>query len=913
MNDIGKNSTSTIDDDSSFDAIQTNFQKVISALVNDNSLDAFRIEYEKLFTSLENSHACNQQLIERIRELNAEINVNSSKVQSALRFSQEDQKTINILRRDFEKAWQTVEALHARESRSKEIISALKAELLHLSELAEKQSSIDTVGIQKNLQDNVDKLKNEVKSNNLIIKTLQEKLDASKSNKKVLIMKIESLSNIKEELDHDLSETIEEINKFDNEGANLTSSLANIMQQNRNFQEGYENGTSNLSEKQKLIENYQNQIKKDQQSITEFGLMIRYHQNKAIKHQKNLEAKKKSTELLNQKKEQVLVTLEDKTKALEELNTELERLNNQRKKVDQLSSEFSQVHKERTNQIAHLRQQISIFRKQKLSLSRAFESQNLKNKSNERCLAAVQQDVFKEEANFKKEKDEISICKSQNENLQKDLIKNKKDNAFYRQSISEIEDEIASTETEISVTRNSIMSLETDTHQNKDETLYLQKQIKDINRQKQSIESSIREINDHHAVDARRYVQLHNENQTIEKDLHFLKLNVTEFKETITKTDNECMNVLANRRVCEDQNRKLSDDIKKVKSNIENAAHTINEIGNEITTKRFILSQSKSASTEIKQDMKNMRDHISNVDREISKRTKELEILREKTQIIASTFSKSGLKYSETTEEINQLAGQLKRELEKQEILVSKRKRVDQLNREVARLEKELVIEQSRCTMLEEESTKPISIHRWTLLESANPVQFERIQMRIALLDKINTLLNQERKLKFQREAYENRLSRKTTLAKNKRVNDLSEIEAYKKLDQSYRDKIEKLNSLSQKTQKVKEEADEWRDRVSYKESLIIEQKEQFYITKQKEVAVSFSATEEAARIREPKISFNRGQAPRSIVPKLKIVEPKANEQGKKTTRAAKSPRNIVRRKRNVVPLLPPLIPQTVR
>ena len=176
MNEIGKSNAPTLEDESSFDAIQANFQKVISALVNDNSLDAFRIEYEKLFTSLENSHACNQQLIERIRELNAEINVNSSKVQSALRFSQEDQKTINILRRDFEKAWQTVEALHARENRSKEIISALKAELVHLSELAEKQSSIDTVGTQKELEDNINQLNDEVKSNKQIIKSITEKI-----------------------------------------------------------------------------------------------------------------------------------------------------------------------------------------------------------------------------------------------------------------------------------------------------------------------------------------------------------------------------------------------------------------------------------------------------------------------------------------------------------------------------------------------------------------------------------------------------------------------------------------------------------------------------------------------------------------------------------------------------------------
>lgn len=913
MNDIGKNNATTFDDDSSFDSIQANFQKVISALVNDNSLDAFRIEYEKLFTSLENSHACNQQLIERIRELNAEINVNSSKVQSALRYSQEDQKTINILRRDFEKAWQTVEALHARENRSKEIISALKAELVHLSELAEKQGSYDTTATIKELQENVDQLQTEVKSNNQIVKSLQTQLDKSKNDKKVLVMKIESLSNIREELEHELSETNIEIKNCDNEGNSLTNSVLNMTNENNDFQENFEKRTTTISEKQKLIENYQNKLKKDQQSITEFGLTIRYHQNKANEYHKKLETKKKSIEMLEQQKDELSVVVEDKAKMLEELKTDLTRLNNQRVKIDQLYSEFTQVHKEKTKQINQLKQQLNQYRKQKLNMTRAFDVQDSKIKFSQREVSKKQQDVIKEEANCKKEKDEISICKAQSDNLQKDIINSKKEKGTHRQTISEIQDEIAMTENETSTTKNNIIHLEMETQQRKDESLYLKKQIKELNRQKQSIELSMNEINEHHAVDARRYVQLFNENQAIEKDLHFLKLNVTEFKETITKSDNQCMEILANRRICEEQSRKLSDDIQKVKSNIENASQTISKSENEITANRFILSQSKSACTEINNNMKNMRDQLTNIEREISKRTKELEILREKTQIITSTFSKSNLKYNETTEEIDRLATDLKRELDKQQILISKRKRVDQLTKEYSRIEKELIIAQSQSTMLEEESTKPISIHRWTLLESTNPEQFERIQLRTALLDKINNLLNQERSLKFKKEAYSNRISMKTAMVKKQPVYDSSEVEAYKKLDRLYKEKTERLNSLSQKTQKVKEEADEWRDRVSYKESLIIEQKEQFYITKQRETAISLSASEEAARIREPKISFNRGQAPRSIVPRLKIVEPKTVENGKKTLNARKSPRNIVGRKRSAMPLLPPLVPKTVR
>jgi methyl coenzyme M reductase beta subunit len=73
--------------------------QVLTELVGDKSLEKFRIEYEKLHRALKKSHESEKRLIKRCRELNAEIVGNAAKVTTAIKLSQEDQKTIAALRK----------------------------------------------------------------------------------------------------------------------------------------------------------------------------------------------------------------------------------------------------------------------------------------------------------------------------------------------------------------------------------------------------------------------------------------------------------------------------------------------------------------------------------------------------------------------------------------------------------------------------------------------------------------------------------------------------------------------------------------------------------------------------------------------------------------------------------------------
>ncbi|KAF0757025.1 hypothetical protein AaE_004400 [Aphanomyces astaci] len=148
----------------SLDALEKDFQEVLTELVGDKSLERFRLEYEKLHRALKKSNMQEKKLIKKCRELNGEIVNNAAKVQTALKLSQEDQTTIASLKKEMEKAWKMVDASHEKEIRAKETINQLKDEITNLSRLVEQGAGL-SVG-QENAMKELVKVKEELSRNN---------------------------------------------------------------------------------------------------------------------------------------------------------------------------------------------------------------------------------------------------------------------------------------------------------------------------------------------------------------------------------------------------------------------------------------------------------------------------------------------------------------------------------------------------------------------------------------------------------------------------------------------------------------------------------------------------------------------------------------------------------------------------
>lgn len=86
-------------EETAYEEIEKDFQEVLNELSGDKGLERFKTEYEKLHAIMKKSYDNERRLMAKCRELNAEIVVNSAKVATALKLSQDDQTTIASLKK----------------------------------------------------------------------------------------------------------------------------------------------------------------------------------------------------------------------------------------------------------------------------------------------------------------------------------------------------------------------------------------------------------------------------------------------------------------------------------------------------------------------------------------------------------------------------------------------------------------------------------------------------------------------------------------------------------------------------------------------------------------------------------------------------------------------------------------------
>ena len=79
-------------------ALRSNVNQILVELSGDKNLERFRVEYEKLHRALKKSHESEKRLMQKCRELNAEIVANTAKVTTVLKMSQEDKNSISLLK-----------------------------------------------------------------------------------------------------------------------------------------------------------------------------------------------------------------------------------------------------------------------------------------------------------------------------------------------------------------------------------------------------------------------------------------------------------------------------------------------------------------------------------------------------------------------------------------------------------------------------------------------------------------------------------------------------------------------------------------------------------------------------------------------------------------------------------------------
>nr|CAD7586443.1 unnamed protein product [Timema genevievae] len=208
--------------------------QVLEKIEKNDALASFTNEYKKLYDALCQVHSNEKRLMEKNRELQAQIAANASKVAAALKLTESDQETIRELKQEIEQAWKMVDAAHTREQNAQDTIDNLRQQVSRLSNDIEQKSKLglDQSDQYGSLSKNKEGLMKERERLHLELIALNEKLRTVMEYQDTLERKNSSadlrLHELNQELETQANEMAKEIRFKEKMGIEMDQVKSNL-------------------------------------------------------------------------------------------------------------------------------------------------------------------------------------------------------------------------------------------------------------------------------------------------------------------------------------------------------------------------------------------------------------------------------------------------------------------------------------------------------------------------------------------------------------------------------------------------------------------------------------------------------------------------------------------------------------
>lgn len=713
-----------------FEALERDFQEVLSDLVVDESLEKFRLEYEKLHRALKKSHEQEKRLVKKCRELNSEILNNQAKIKTALRLSQEDQKTISHLQKEMEKTWKLVYMSQEKETRAKETIGQLKEEMANLSKLVERGAglSLNQENMVKELKQAKEELERQVGELGASVDMLEGQLLTQHGVQEEL--RNERDDGIK--LIHDLRERI---------AAREADNLREVKRREKTQKE-LQDARTRLDDKQREEEGLANEIMKEKNAYSEL--------------EKQLSDTRATMDKYKREYEQLLTRTE-------KISSDLESQIGQTKKlqVDQLTME-------KEMKLKHI--EIGRLNTDKGLLERKVDKEH-------KQMLHYQQ--MAEEA-----KTPLLVAQAEIENLKAELIgarrvelqlgrQNEKTAHEKEVQLKATQRAEARTKETVDVVMEKgrvVAALEAEVQSFKEETMRLRKAIFSLEKDRERLGNEVSEqrgkyleaddeikLKDIQLAELRSRVQdwenkLKNQQQLYEQ----VRADRTHYSKGLLEAQDEIAELLKKFKILGHQRDQLQEEIaskdqaivkehfefqraEKMRENIQNELNKKNQL---ITSNHELIHRQENELKNVTQTLRRMDeealaqrkeyDQVINerdiLGTQLIRRNDELALLYEKLRVQTSALKKGELQYNARVDDIRLLRIKLKDVLREAAVTKGSGPIIEELRREVLQLNRELLQEKTKVTALSEELENPMNVHRWRKLEGSDPATFELIQ-----------------------------------------------------------------------------------------------------------------------------------------------------------------------------------------
>ncbi|GFO23865.1 cilia- and flagella-associated protein 58-like, partial [Plakobranchus ocellatus] len=682
MSEEKKDKDKTSFDDSAFEALEKDFQEVLTELTGDRSLEKFRLEYEKLHKALKKSHESERRLMQKCRELNAEIVANSAKVATALKLSQEDQATIASLKKEVEKAWKMVDAAHEKEAKSKETSHRLKTEIEQLSKLVEQGAGL-TMGqehrnIGKLVEQGAGLTMGQEHSVNELLK-IKEDLTKERDEQLVEITKLrENLAeanNLQQKLEedkHEAEEKIMELNqdiqvrnneaqrearKRDKLERDLTQSKAELDARNSDIKNMQGQIDRYKAEKDKLDQQLREQRVLSERTIKDAELL----NSRLNKLSGEFETQLVNADILAQENQSRAAELKQREEEVNNLKTETQRQNKMRetiqrklRSVEDSKADIEQQRETLKGQITGLERELEAAKKQaetdKKAIDDLVRERDILNKNLLKAAGATQKQLHL-----------VKLHEQSKKNLEQEISNYKEEAQKQRKIIYQLEKERDRYINEASDLTQKVLQHMEDVKVREMQIFDYKKKIAEAEtklKQQQNLYEAVRSDRN---LYSKNLIESQDEITEMRRKLRIMTHQIDQLKEEIQAKEAALVKeTLVNQQV-EKEKDTLKAELQKMKQQaVESKAY----IEAQEAEERKLLKIIAEADAERVRQKKELDQVISERDilgTQLVRRNDELALLYEKIKIQQSVLNKGEVQYNQRLEDIRVLKLEIKK------------------------------------------------------------------------------------------------------------------------------------------------------------------------------------------------------------------------------------------------------------
>ncbi|XP_069021148.1 cilia- and flagella-associated protein 58 [Embiotoca jacksoni] len=700
---------------------------VLSELVGDESLDRIRLEYEKLIHALKKSRENEKRLMSKCRELNAEIVSTSTKVAAALKLSHEDETTIASLKRELDKAWKMVDAAHDKEKKDKETIRKLKEDVSNLTKMNDQQTGFSMDQEQSGLLKMNEELTKERDQLLTTVEGLREKLNTATATQQEVEAQRESASENISQLQQELQVQRNEISR-------------------------------EMRLKDKLDKELK-QLHVDMEAKTAEIKALTVQSQKAKEEQQGLEQQLKELKMWNERSTKEMEQMQVKNTKLQQ---ECEQLSSAKERLSLGNQQNANELKMREEEVSQMRQEVAKQTKMREAIQKKFHQMedqkadvDVQRETLRAQIVGLEKDLESSQKQVEADKRSIDELIRERDILNKNMIKavqstEKQQNLvkLLEQDKRTLEHETSGYRQEAQKQRKIIQQLEKERDRYINETGSLmqkvQQKVSDVEvremeifdwrkkvtegectlkQQENLLESVVSERN----LYSKNLIEAQEEIAEMKRKMKTMNNQVTRLRDEISGKELAMAKDQQEHKRLEKDNEAVKGELQVIKLQLEETKQLADSQRAEQQKLQKIITDADAEHIQQKKQLEQVIRERDNLGKQLLHRNDERALLYEKIRIQQSILSKGDFHYNQRTEDIRVLKLEIKRLRCKKSILDKSLPNTEDLRQELFHLQKQLLRERTRNSVLEEQM-KPINIHRWRRLEGSDPGKYELIQ-----------------------------------------------------------------------------------------------------------------------------------------------------------------------------------------